>query len=70
MVASQGPYKAIPRGGGGVDRDCHARCDLVSTLEKINLDAVHGPLGAELPDVLMWEIVRGVRAAIGDNSDL
>lgn len=60
-------HKPIPAGAGGVDRDTHARCDLVSNLEKSCLDFTRGPLGDTLSDRFMWEIVRGVRTCIGDN---
>jgi mRNA interferase MazF len=60
-------HKPIPAGQGGLDRDTHARCDLVSNLEKNCLDLARGPLGAELSDLFMWEIVRGIRTCIGDN---
>ncbi|MDR3614091.1 MAG: type II toxin-antitoxin system PemK/MazF family toxin [Candidatus Obscuribacterales bacterium] len=60
-------HKPIPVGQGGLDRETHARCDLVSNLEKINLDFERGPLG-ELSEKYMWEIVRGIRACVGDNS--
>lgn len=63
-------HKAIPKGAGGLDRGTHARCDLVSNIEKNNLDSTRGPLGSELSDAFMWEIVRGVRAVIGDNPDI
>lgn len=63
-------HKPIPAGQGGVDRDTHARCDLVSNVEKSCLDINRGPLGKQLSDLFMWEIVRGIRASIGDNPDL
>ncbi len=62
-------HKKIPVGAGGVPHDSHARCDLVSNLDKNCLDA-SGPLGPVLTDRLMWDIVRGIRAAVGDNPDL
>ncbi|MBK7749406.1 MAG: type II toxin-antitoxin system PemK/MazF family toxin [Candidatus Obscuribacter sp.] len=61
-------HKLIQAGVGGVSRACHARCELVSNLEKFNLDSTTGPLGT-LPDNYIWEIVRGIRASIGDNPD-
>jgi mRNA interferase MazF len=63
-------HKPLPRGQGGLDRDTHARCDLVSNIEKSCLDTARGPLGDELADKYIWEIVRGVRTCIGDNPDL
>lgn len=63
-------HKPIPAGQGGLDRDTHARCDLVSNLEKNCLDLARGPLGEALSDLYIWEIVRGVRTCIGDNPDL
>lgn len=63
-------HKAIPAGQAGIDRDTHARCDLVSNLEKACLDLVRGPLGPELSDRYISEIVRGVRTCIGDNPEL
>jgi len=63
-------HKLIPPGQGGLDRASHARCDLVSNLEKNCLDLTRGPLGPALSDLYMWEIVRGVRSCIGDNPDV
>jgi mRNA-degrading endonuclease toxin of MazEF toxin-antitoxin module len=63
---NQNFHKAIPAGQGGLDRDTHARCDLVSNLEKNCLDLARGPLGPEISDLYMWEIVRGIRACVGD----
>ena len=60
-------HKPIPAGEGGLDRDTHARCDLVSNLEKNCLDLARGAIGPELSDLYMWEIVRGIRSCIGDN---
>jgi mRNA-degrading endonuclease toxin of MazEF toxin-antitoxin module len=68
----QNPYpqfhKLIPKGEGGLDRESHARCDLVSNIEKSCLDP-KGPLGPLLSDKLIWKIVQGVRAAVGDNPE-
>jgi mRNA interferase MazF len=61
-------HKPIPSGQGGLDKDTHARCDLVSNIEKSCLDS-RGALGAEISDAYMWQIVRGVRSTIGDNPD-
>ena len=65
----QNPYlrfhKLIPKGEGGLDKESHARCDLVSNIEKSCLDP-KGPLGPVLPAKLMWRIVQGIRAAVGD----
>jgi mRNA-degrading endonuclease toxin of MazEF toxin-antitoxin module len=63
-------HKPIPSGQGGLNRNTHARCDLVSNLDKSCLDLARGPLGKELSDLYVWEIVRGIRACIGDNPDL
>lgn len=69
----QNPYppfhKLVPRGQGGLPQDSHARCDLVSNIDKSCLDP-SGSLGPALGESFMWEIVRGVRAAVGDNPDL
>jgi len=62
-------HKFIRKGEGGLPQDCFARCDLVSNIEKQCLDP-KGPLGPILSDKFMWEIVKGIRAAIGDNPDL
>jgi mRNA-degrading endonuclease toxin of MazEF toxin-antitoxin module len=59
-------HKLIPKGKGGLTQDSHARCDLISNLDKIYLDP-QGPLGAPLSDKFIWEIVKGIRAVIGDN---
>ncbi|MBX9771378.1 MAG: type II toxin-antitoxin system PemK/MazF family toxin [Candidatus Obscuribacterales bacterium] len=59
-------HKFVPKGSGGLPKDCYGRCDLVSTLAKSDLDA-RGPLGPPLSDKHLWQIARGVRAAIGDN---
>lgn len=63
-------HKPVPAGQGGIDRDTHARCDLVSNLEKTCLDLARGPLGPELSDLYIREIVRGIRTCIGDNPNL
>ncbi len=63
-------HKQIPAGEGGIDRDTHARCDLVSNLEKNCLDQTRGALGGQISELFLWEIVRGVRACIGDNPNL
>lgn len=59
-------HKSVPKGSGGLPKDCHARCDLVSTLAKAYLDP-RGPLGPPLSVQDLTEIARGVRAAIGDS---
>lgn len=61
-------HKFIPQGQGGCPKDSYARCDLVSTLDKRFLNQ-SGPLGSPLSDKFLREVVRGVRAAIGDNPD-
>jgi mRNA-degrading endonuclease toxin of MazEF toxin-antitoxin module len=65
-LPNQAFHKPIPAGQGGLDRDTHARCDLVSNLEKNCLDQTRGPLGTEISDKFMWDIVRGIRTSIGD----
>lgn len=62
-------HKPIPAGQGGLDRDTHARCDLLSNLGKNCLDFARGALGPELSDLYMWEIIRGIRACVGDYSN-
>ncbi len=62
-------HKLIPVGQGGLNRESHARCDLVSNIEKSCLDP-RGAIGGEIADIYIWEIVRGVRSTIGDNPDL
>lgn len=62
-------HKPIPAGQGGLDRDTHARCDLVSNLEKRCLDLERGSIGPGLNERFMWDIVRGIRSCIGDNPD-
>jgi mRNA interferase MazF len=62
-------HKLIPAGEAGIARESYARCDLVSNLEKKYLDNEQGALGAKLADKYMWEVVRGVRASIGDNPE-
>jgi mRNA-degrading endonuclease toxin of MazEF toxin-antitoxin module len=66
----QNPYppfhKFVPKGEGGLSKDSVARCDLVSNINKNCLDP-KGPMGQRLSEKYLWEIVRGVRAAIGDN---
>ena len=62
-------HKPIPAGQGGLERDSHARCDLVSNIEKTCLNSERGPIG-ELSDRHTWDIVRGIRTCIGDNPDL
>jgi mRNA interferase MazF len=61
-------HKFIPKGQGGLSNDSYARCDLVSNIEKSCLDE-RGPLGPALSEKFVWEIVRGIRATIGDNPD-
>ena len=61
-------HKFIPAGEGGLKKDCYARCDLVSNIDKTCLD-INGPLGPLLADKHIWEIVRGIRAVVGDNPD-
>lgn len=72
-TALQNPYpifhKFVPKGQGGLPQDSYARCDLVSNIEKSCLDP-GGALGSILADKYLWEIVKGVRATIGDNPDL
>jgi mRNA interferase MazF len=63
--ANENFHIPIPAGQGGLERETRARCDLVSNLEKINLDSEKGPLG-HLSEKHMWEIVRGIRACVGD----
>ncbi|MBI4532396.1 MAG: type II toxin-antitoxin system PemK/MazF family toxin [Candidatus Melainabacteria bacterium] len=62
-------HKFLPRGSGGLPQDSYARCDLVSNIAKSCLDP-SGPIGPILADKFLWEIVRGVRAAIGDTPDI
>lgn len=62
-------HKLIPRGEGGLDRESHARCELVSNIEKTCLDQ-KGPIGSPLSEKFVWQIVQGIRAAIGDSLDL
>src|ERR1700679_4344312 len=31
-------HKALPGGEGGISKDCHARCDLISNIQKSCLD--------------------------------
>lgn len=62
-------HKFIPKGQAGCPKDSYARCELVSTLDKTLLDTA-GPMGRPLSDKYLWEVVRGVRAAFGDNPDL
>ncbi len=59
-------HKVVPKGEGGLTHESYARCDLVSNIEKTCLDP-KGPIGSALPDKFIWEIVKGVRAVIGDN---
>src|ERR1700733_10609037 len=61
-------HTALPKGAGGLPKDCHARCDLVSNLPKDCLDLAKGAIG-KLSEHLLLEIVRGVRSVIGDNPD-
>lgn len=63
-------HKVIPSGQGGLNQTSHARCDLVSNIEKDCLDESRGPLGDELSEKHLWEIIKGVRTCIGDNPDL
>lgn len=57
----------IPAGEGGARRDCYARCDQITTLNKSLLDS-KGPLGAPIAISLRWQIIEAVRRSIGDTS--
>lgn len=59
-------HKLVPAGEGGLPKTSYARCELVSHIQKTCLNPA-GPLGERLAQKYMWEIARGVRAAIGDN---
>lgn len=59
-------HKAIPAGQGGLTKESHARCDLVSNLEKTCLDVHRGALG-RLTTNYLWTIVEGIRASVGDD---
>lgn len=59
-------HKAIPAGQGGLTKESHARCDLVSNLEKTCLDLHRGALG-RLTTNYLWTIVEGIRASVGDD---
>jgi mRNA-degrading endonuclease toxin of MazEF toxin-antitoxin module len=63
-------HKRIAQGHAGCPKESYARCELVSTIDKQVLDLHLGSLGGIVSDKLLWEVVRGVRAAIGDNPDL
>ncbi len=61
-------HKFVPAGEGGLKKDSYARCDLVSNIEKGCLDP-RGPLGTTIAEKFVFEIVRGIRAVVGDNPD-
>ncbi|MBA3991966.1 MAG: hypothetical protein C0469_00470 [Cyanobacteria bacterium DS2.3.42] len=53
----------IPRAGTGLIEDSYARCTNITRVNKQLL--VKGPIGT-LPDLLMAQVIRAVRLAIGD----
>lgn len=54
----------IPRAGTGLAEDSYARCSNITRLDKQLL--IKGPIGT-LPDLLMAQVIRAVRQAIGDD---
>jgi mRNA-degrading endonuclease toxin of MazEF toxin-antitoxin module len=57
----------ISNGEGGLKKASYARCDLVTTLDKTLLDS-SGPLGRKIAIKFSWQIIRGIRIAIGDST--
>jgi mRNA interferase MazF len=56
----------IPAGEGGLPKDSYAKCDQVTTIDKSLLDTAAGPLGARIHRKYRWNILEGVRIALGD----
>lgn len=54
----------LQSGEGGLSRECYARCEQVTTIDKDLLS--RGPLGPPISDKYLWNIVRCIRQAIGD----
>lgn len=55
----------IPAGEGGLRKDSYARCDQITTIDKVLLE--RGPLGPPIHLSYRWRIVNAVRSALGDN---
>ena len=54
----------LPKGTGGLSKDCYARCELITTIDKSLL--VKGPLDKPLDIKYRWQLIEGVRFALGD----
>jgi mRNA-degrading endonuclease toxin of MazEF toxin-antitoxin module len=54
----------LPKGEGGLAKNCYARSEQVTTLDKSLLQ--RGPLGLPISDKYLWNIVRCIRQAVGD----
>lgn len=54
----------IPAGIGGQARESMAKCEQITTLDKRFL--VRGPFGGRLPEVLLDQVVRALRRAVGE----
>jgi mRNA-degrading endonuclease toxin of MazEF toxin-antitoxin module len=53
----------LPKGEGGLSKDCYVRCEQISTIDKALL--VKGPFGS-IADKYLRGIVKCIRQAVGD----
>ncbi len=56
----------LPRETGGLPKDCYARCELVTTVDKSLL--VKGPLGKAIDTKYRWQLINGVLHALGGST--
>jgi mRNA-degrading endonuclease toxin of MazEF toxin-antitoxin module len=56
----------LPRGTGGLPKDCYARCELVTTVDKTLL--VKGPLDKPIDTKYRWQLIHGVLHALGGSA--
>jgi mRNA interferase MazF len=54
----------LPKGTGGLTRDSYARCELITTLDKSLF--VKGPMDKPVDVKYRWQLIEGVRYALGD----
>ncbi len=53
----------VPAGAGGLRHDSMAKCEQIATLDKRFL--ARGPFARRIPGVLLDEVVRAIRRAVG-----
>lgn len=54
----------LPKGTGGLSKDSYARCELVTTVDKSLF--VKGPFDKPIDIKYRWQLIEGVRFALGD----